>query len=67
MWKYLVFWIVLVNGNSTIVKTPLMIDFGETKDVGNWTVINDGVMGGLSQSQARLDGDAVLFSGTVSL
>lgn len=67
MWKYLVFWIVLVNGNSTIVKTPLIIDFRENKDFDNWIVINDGVMGGLSQSQARLDGDVVLFSGTLSL
>jgi len=49
------------------MKTPLVFDFGPEKDFGRWSIINDGVMGGLSQSQARLDGDAVLFSGTVSL
>lgn len=46
---------------------PLLFDFGVNKDFGKWTIVNDGVMGGLSQSKAILDGDAVLFSGNVSL
>lgn len=53
--------------NSSMNPAPLVFDFGPGKDFGRWTIINDGVMGGLSQSEARLDGDAVLFSGTVSL
>lgn len=31
-----------------------------------WQIINDGVMGGLSRSSVRCDGDGVLFSGTLS-
>lgn len=49
------------------MKAPLIFDFGEGKEFGRWSIINDGVMGGLSQSQAKLDKDAVLFSGNVSL
>lgn len=49
------------------MKTPLLFDFGEGKNFGRWSIINDGVMGGLSQSKANLEGDAVLFSGNVSL
>jgi NADH dehydrogenase [ubiquinone] 1 alpha subcomplex assembly factor 1 len=45
----------------------LVFDFGTEKDFGRWSIVNDGVMGGLSQSQAVLESDAVLFSGTVSL
>jgi NADH dehydrogenase [ubiquinone] 1 alpha subcomplex assembly factor 1 len=67
MWQYLVFWIILFNGNSEAMKEPLIFDFGENKDFGRWSIINDGVMGGLSQSKAILNRDAVLFSGNVSL
>jgi NADH dehydrogenase [ubiquinone] 1 alpha subcomplex assembly factor 1 len=48
-------------------KEPLVFDFGENKNFGRWSIINDGVMGGLSESKAQLSGDAVLFSGNVSL
>jgi NADH dehydrogenase [ubiquinone] 1 alpha subcomplex assembly factor 1 len=49
------------------MKDLLIFDFGENKDFGRWSIINDGVMGGLSQSKATLEGDAVLFAGNVSL
>ncbi|GMQ27479.1 CIA30 family protein [Algoriphagus confluentis] len=59
-----VFWVsFIVIG----MEKELIFDFGEGKNFGRWTIINDGVMGGLSQSQARLTEDGVLFSGTVSL
>lgn len=48
-------------------EKSLVFDFGEGKDFGRWTIINDGVMGGLSESKAKLTAEAVLFSGTVSL
>jgi NADH dehydrogenase [ubiquinone] 1 alpha subcomplex assembly factor 1 len=67
MWQYLVFWIILVNVSLKEMKEPLVFDFGESKDFGRWSIINDGVMGGLSQSKATLEGDAVLFAGNVSL
>ena len=49
------------------MKDPLLFDFGVGKDFGKWSIVNDGVMGGLSQSKARLDADALLFTGNVSL
>ncbi|KPQ15221.1 MAG: carbohydrate-binding protein [Algoriphagus marincola HL-49] len=53
--------------NAIQMKEPLVFDFGEGKDFGRWSIINDGVMGGLSESKAELSSDAILFSGTVSL
>ena len=53
--------------NSFMNPAPLVFDFGPEKDFGRWSIINDGVMGGLSSSKAILDGDAVLFTGSVSL
>lgn len=43
------------------------IDFGLKKDGKNWQVVNDGVMGGLSQGKAVLTENTVLFKGKVSL
>ena len=34
--------------------------------VDGWTVVNDGVMGGLSQGFVQLNGDHMTFSGTVN-
>ena len=53
--------------NPLLMKEPLVFDFGEKKDFGSWSIINDGVMGGLSQSKANVEGDVVLFAGNVSL
>lgn len=43
------------------------VDFGTNKDGKDWLVINDGVMGGLSQGDAQLKENSILFKGTVSL
>lgn len=43
------------------------IDFGKTKSGSKWIVINDGVMGGLSNSKAELLENSDLFNGNVSL
>jgi len=53
--------------NPLLMKDPLLFDFGVGKDFGKWSIVNDGVMGGLSQSKASLDADALLFAGNVSL
>ncbi|MEL7533357.1 MAG: CIA30 family protein [Bacteroidota bacterium] len=45
----------------------MKIDFGKDKSGQSWRVINDGVMGGLSQAQARLTGNSVLYRGEISL
>jgi hypothetical protein len=44
-----------------------MVDFGENKDGTEWIIINDGVMGGRSQSSALLNEENLVFSGVISL
>jgi len=43
------------------------IDFGENLDVKNWAVVNDGVMGGKSESTVQLLSNSILFKGNISL
>ena len=49
--------------------SALLFDFGEanTDASRNWRVINDGVMGGLSQGRAHLKENSLLFVGKISL
>ncbi len=48
-------------------RMQVLIDFG-TPQVGNWTIVNDGVMGGRSASDLELtDAGTVIFSGYLSL
>lgn len=49
------------------VKEPLVFDFGESNNFGHWSIINDGVMGGLSKSKVTLDRESLHFTGHVSL
>jgi monofunctional biosynthetic peptidoglycan transglycosylase len=45
-----------------------VIDFGSQQQKFRWRVVNDGVMGGLSQSQLTISTDGfAVFQGTVSL
>ena len=46
---------------------PKQIDFGQGKDGSNWYIINDGVMGGLSQGDGVLETNSLRFFGSVSL
>lgn len=50
------------------LQSKVLFDFTENSDTGNWLVVNDGVMGGLSKGnfESSKNGTAV-FSGTVSL
>lgn len=43
------------------------IDFGRIDGGHDWTVVNDGVMGGLSKSTATITQNSLLFKGRVSL
>lgn len=43
------------------------IDFTESDKFNNWQIINDGVMGGLSQGKIRFNEEGMVFSGFVSL
>ena len=45
----------------------LNINFGKAQSGSTWMVVNDGVMGGLSNSQAMLLENAILFEGEISL
>lgn len=51
-----------------MTATLIIFDFDKNTDLSNWTVVDDGVMGGLSKGKIEINtnGNAV-FSGTVSL
>lgn len=53
---------------TLITPTYTLFDFKKDSDLSNWTIVNDGVMGGVSQSDLNInsEGNAV-FSGKVSL
>ncbi|MEM8899583.1 MAG: CIA30 family protein [Bacteroidota bacterium] len=52
---------------ATIFSEHQQFDFGKDKDGGNWYIINDGVMGGLSQGDGVLEANSLRFFGSVSL
>lgn len=54
----------LVIATLLMITAPMKISFTE---VSQWYILNDGVMGGLSQGKANKTEEGVLFSGTVSL
>ena len=49
------------------MSKDLKIDFGSAQGSQGWRVINDGVMGGLSQGKAKLTENSILFQGNISL
>jgi hypothetical protein len=53
---------------ATTLSSLVLFDFTDNKDTGNWMVVNDGVMGGLSKGTFTVgaNGTAV-FKGTISL
>ncbi len=61
--KYLILLIMFPLTSSTY-----LIDFGgePTKDTGRWFVISDGVMGGLSEGDARFTDSGLEFVGNIS-
>lgn len=60
--------VLLISMTMNAQMTPLVLfDFSESKDVSCWRVVDDGVMGGVSQGNFTVDEDGyVIFSGTVS-
>lgn len=69
------FWIAIVAVVSPSVKAQTMtglFEFSQPSDAATWQIVNDGVMGGLSSSQASVvktnSGENVLrFTGNLSL
>ena len=46
----------------------IIVDFSEGDSLNNWYIVDDGVMGGLSQGSITLSDEGyALFSGTISL
>jgi len=59
-----------VHGNSMTIKTyePLtLMDFSDPDCILDWQPINDGVMGGQSQSVPQIVDGSLVFTGTISL
>jgi monofunctional biosynthetic peptidoglycan transglycosylase len=49
-------------------QSKMVIDFKFPSEIDQWRIVNDGVMGGLSQSQILITNDkTALFQGNVSL
>lgn len=47
--------------------TELSFDFGKAKSGSEWSIVNDGVMGGLSRGKVDFSNNSLIFSGEVSL
>lgn len=46
----------------------MILDFSRAEDTSSWQIVNDGVMGGISQSEIFFrEGGGLIFRGTVSL
>lgn len=62
--------ITLFLNMITSVKSPeneLLLNSAIMKTSNQWQIVNDGVMGGLSSSNAIVKDDKIVFSGNVSL
>jgi len=55
-------------GSAVALELITIVDFESPEKAPGWRIVNDGVMGGLSQSQMSLTSEqTALFKGTVSL
>ena len=62
--KYLIILTLMTLGNTS----HTLFDFNQDSSLQDWTIVNDGVMGGVSQSEMIINADGnALFSGKVSL
>lgn len=53
---------------KTNLPEKVIFDFSEQTDVSGWTIVNDQVMGGLSESSMQRENNGIaVFSGCVSL
>lgn len=59
--------ILILLSSWFLRPTSFKVDFGKDKVNREWRVLNDGVMGGLSEGQVTFTKNAVQFAGTVSL
>lgn len=54
--------LMLISSDSS-----LRIDFNTQEDGDDWVIVNDGVMGGLSQGRAVLTDSSIYYTGNISL
>lgn len=59
--------LILMLPLMTSSSTELKFDFGTGTGGTDWEVINDGVMGGLSQGKMSLTENSLLYQGNISL
>ena len=61
-------WMALASGMMIQAENPcrMIADFGDSREIGRWQVINDGVMGGLSRGRIEPDDGAMLFAGEIN-
>ena len=52
---------------TTLLISALKFDFGKKSENKDWYVVNDGVMGGRSQSRVTYNEESMIFAGKVSL
>jgi NADH dehydrogenase [ubiquinone] 1 alpha subcomplex assembly factor 1 len=56
------------GSENTIQNEIVLFNFQKSGELNDWLIVNDGVMGGLSQSEIVLsDNNTAVFQGTVSL
>lgn len=56
------------KSDNTFSKGKLLFDFQTSAETDNWLIVNDGVMGGLSESKFILsDSNSAVFKGIISL
>ena len=66
----IIFLLVFASGVSKAMDTQskIVIDFSMPEEMDQWGIVNDGVMGGISQSQFTITPDkTAIFQGDVSL
>ena len=60
--------LLISTASNAANNEDILFDFSESSQMDAWRVVNDGVMGGLSQSQMWLTGEnTAIFQGRVSL
>lgn len=56
------------QGSDQKIPSPQkLMNFNESKTEAPWTAVNDGVMGGLSQGEAKIEDGLLHFNGILSL
>ncbi len=59
--------VLIVMSLFNISSDSFKIDLGAASENKNWSIVNDGVMGGLSRGQINYEEESLTFSGKLSL